>query len=490
VPQEISAQLDSLRRDWPEVAHAELRSGKRFEFRNGVIGIGMATLDELASTAENSSGAVLAFLVGHEAWHSVQKARHTPGEIATMRDNRMLECEADFMGGAAAYRYASSKGLVGHGLEDAHDDLVRWLGNGVLAGDPAVYLKPEARAWAASIGWAQAQAPGTIRYEGFKSAPADESGRAAETCRKIAGVSDGSLGGLEITWDHGTPPATGAATQTITMKAENKLNRRVAVDLLIPTWLDYLPPLKPDQQPLTAPRPAPLALDVLDVVVELGPKQKMERSFSMKAFVSGYRSGEYGYYSFASPVAVFGRYSDLVASRYADPEQPHNYCISRIQNAASIADRTLLARIGAIAVAAGDDFEPVRSARVYDNSYGQLVDVIPAVNIGGDDWIQLGQGPASANLTLLRATEDQAVISEYARLKSLLEQVCGATEVAERPLAANAGPDVRSVEVPHFAPRASLRVSIWLRRDPGSPANGTQSGGGNVWAAVTRVSEH
>ena len=476
VPAPIVAQLERLRQSWPEVPRAEMRNDHRFGFDNDSIKLGAKALAEVEAAPENVNGVVLAFLLGREAWRAVQTAHHTPAEIYQMRRNRMRECEADFMGGAAAYRFLAAMGLDERSLELAHHGLTTYVSTkAVLANLADTYPAAKDRVSALAIGWGQARSPGLIRYAGRDSPPGSEAERADDTCRKITGISDGSRSLLEVNWAYDIPHESGPI-QTLKTIIENRSWRAVTVSTLIASWLRYYrPPPSPDDR-----IGEPVAFDVLDYTINLAPREKRVFTFEMRNFVSESRSTERAYYSHAS-------FLNPVVSRYAAPLGPIAYCLGRISAAPGFGDRSRLAKIGTIAMAAKEDFEPVANEPMSDVADGQMIKLIPGARLSDNDRIHVSRLGNSVSVTLLESEEDEPAIAEYKRMKALLEAVCGyANIVDETPTGWD--PEERILRIGSFAAGAAVQLFLVLNRRDQVGSDGTPAKGGSVFVSLHRDS--
>jgi hypothetical protein len=388
----------------------------------------------------------------------------------------MRECEADFMGGAAAYRFLATKGLDERALELSHHGLTAYVSTkAVLADSAATYPAADARVNALAIGWGQARSPGLIRYAGRDAIPGSEAERANETCRKITGISDGSKSLLNINWAFDIPFSSGPI-QMLKTTIENQSPRAVVANTLISSWLRYYrPPPSPDQKP-----GEPIAFDVLDYTVNLAPHEKRELTFEMRNFVSDFSSAERVYYSYAPMM-------NPVISRYAVPPGPISYCLGRFSAAPGIADRSLLAKIGTIAMAAKDDFEPVASEPMSDVADGQMIRLIPGVRISDYDMINVSRLGNNVSVHLFEAEEDAPAIAEYKRLKALLETVCGSANIVEE-TPTGWDPEEHILRIGSFAAKAEVQMFLVLKRRDQIRSDGPAAKGGTVFVSMNRDS--
>jgi len=479
VPETIVATLDRLRLDWPQTPQPQMRNGRRFDYYDGTIRVGQVTFDELEGAPENQSGVILSFLLGHEAWHGVQYAEHSMAEIRRMGDNRQLECEADFMGAAAAYRLLKARGLTQEALEDARRSLMRYVRRtAALAGDASSYPAANQRAETIAIGWGQAASPALIRYVGRGRVPSTEIDRAADICIKIVALSDGSVGGLEINWLSEPVKASGP-TETWQMHAENQLKRAIVTNFIAIVWLEQFTPYvwpANGQEAIQPERPEPAAFEVIDITVPLAPDQKIDRTYDFRRIELPPGDGpESSYYSRADLRRAMRYSTPLVSSRYQTPVVAPNYCIDRISGAPRSADRLLLARLGTIALAARDDFSAIGSSRVADNVYGRTIQLQRALNFSGNDSINISSGSVTAGAEIFRDEADQPAIDEYARLRALLQTTCGAANIIDTKPNEHGEP---SLQISNFAPYADIRMTLDLDRSrPWTDQTGPRTGG-------------
>ncbi len=460
VPEVVSGQLDRLRTQWPEVSRAEMRGGRRFEYRDNSIRVGTDTLRDLASDPANANGVVLTFLLAHEGWHAVQYARRSAAEIQLMKENRMLECEADFMGAAVAYRAAAAAGLSPDALSSSRRALQAYFrAHSARPGGAAAYPSPDNRALTISIGWSQAASPGLFRNAAGRPAPMAEDARANQVCARITHTGDSSLGIVVTNW-----PQQNIALQTETplvertMTVENRSPRPVTVGFLALSRY-----VGPDDRPVLGGPDDSEIYDILDDTLTIPPRGSETRTYS---FPSRNAPGVRGYSWLETPVAA-GPFSQLIVSRYADVEAPVAYCFERVAGAAeeSAQDRALLARLASIALAAEDDFRPILGREAYDSERGsRSVAVMAALNPTGEDTISSGISGASVFMTVFKNDDEAAVMAEFTRLKGLLRRLCGPASMTAEALNPGEEPGMEVMALDRFAPRASVRLAVGLQR--------------------------
>jgi hypothetical protein len=241
---------------------------------------------------------------------------------------------------------------------------------------------------------------------------------------------------------------------------ENPSERAIVANFLVPAWLYFYPPYTSDE-PAKAPR-EPLAFDILDATLTISPKETKDIRFVMRRHIEPTDWDPYA--------ASYGSYADSFpsfSSRYAVAEGPRTYCMNRIGSASRIADRALLARIAVIAVAADDDFDAVAGDVSTDRLSGQYRELIRALDPDGEGLISTSASGASAQIVLSRG-DIEAGTAEFARVKSVLESVCGAGSVVEWPTSV-ADPSSRSISLNAFAPKARVVINMWISSPPTGP---------------------
>lgn len=458
VPAEIVRQLDRLRADWPEVPQAQLRDGQRFEFHNRSIRVGVATLRDLASDPGNADGAVLTFLLAHEGWHAVQHVRRTSAEISLMKENRMLECEADFMGAAMAYRILAAQGLVPEAMARARRAIqahIRARSTGF--GGAAAYPDADLRATTIGIGWAQARSPDLFGNAEGRPAPAmAEDARAADVCARIGHGGDSSLGVVRLAWDNDRPLTEDANGRRIRHATfQNLSSRRVIVRLLAPSRY-----VRGNPGGESEARQDAEIYHVIDDSITLEGNQTVTRDYDLPRYAAAQADDFY----WAETPSMYGGRPRMTMSRYAEGEAPVRYCFERIGQIPRAADRAMLARIAAIALAAEDDFRPVMGWEAYDTSYEfRQIALIPALNPAGVDMITASPSGSSVLARVLSHADAAVLRSEFDRVRALLSGLCGADAVVED---RNGGgrPGDLTFTIARFAPRAQVQLMLFNPR--------------------------
>jgi len=467
VPAEVTGRLDRLRLVWPQVPRAEMRSGQRFEYRDGTIRVGATTLADLAKDPNNASGVVLDFLLAHEGWHSVQYASRGEQEIERMKLNRMLECEADYMGAAQARRMLPD--VDAEAAEAARRSLqayVRARSGGF--GGAAAYPPAQIRTLAVAIGWAQAgQAGFFLRADGSPAPARPEQAGAAAVCEKLVNAGDPSQGALWLRQRDETLNPDPAQGLDRIVDAENRSARPVTASVLA---------IGRHTRPVDAGKGPGLDDSEVFAVIEdsfsLPPKGKLARTYKLPPYPAEMGDGWW----WDLPMASGGPAPHLATSRYEDPEAAIAYCSDNFHKVARAADRAMLARLALIAGAAEDDFRPILGWQSYDTEYGRIVSIREATDPGVDGTVTLPrQGDPSAFVTVFKSEEEDAVTAEFARLKALLIQVCGAQSVVAMAPLPEGPPDPDSYTILRLAPRASVRMNLNLWR-----LHYQRTGGGSI----------
>jgi hypothetical protein len=477
---QIAVQVDALRQLWPETAPVEFYDGGRFEFRSGKIRIGDGALTELDGTVENSDGVVLAFVLGHEAWHSVQNARYDQAQFRLMQANKMLECEADFMGGAAAYRRMAAAGLGEREMAASHDRLMDWLkSRPIRAGIADTYPTPTQRGWAAAFGWGQAATPDVIRYDG-SSPPADEAGRANRTCRKIVKEGDGSLGMVSVSWVRaaaaGALPGDSGVAYDLRVKNAGKLP--ITVNLLVPTWYITSPP---DEDVLFEG----MVQDALDLTIELASEEMIDRTIAFENEGGEIEADDYFSVSLVDVNSASGAFGEFLSTYYTQADSEGPYCIDQIRKAGPLPDGMLLTRFATVGITAGADFEPILSNRYYDEPFSRTYELIPAIAQSDEDQAYFGSGNPYVMLGVVRFEADQGAIDEYERLKQVFTLLCGAENVVEAERQSDS-PQNRMFTIARFAPKARFDLRLYLKRYTYGQGDSGEDKGGSLNAYIWR----
>ena len=376
----------------------------------------------------------------------------------------MLECEADFMGGAAAYRFAATQSRDFGELAESHDRLIKWVRNqSIRAGVAYTYPSPEARGWAASIGWAQAEDPSRIRYRGYQPA-SNERERAFETCRKIVALTDGSLGMVEFTWDQLRPDPNSIDKEFI-LHARNRSSRAITVDLLVPTWLSIFPASNDLESEAYREWSA---FDVADLRIELGPYAEFSRPMRFNGLPDDALIDDFYAYTDVQTPSPNGRYTRLISSDYSNPLPEFGACLAGLRqlkhgssDAFEVRDLALWARIGAAALAAQSDFSAILSRRFLDDVGGKSYEPIPAVSFSTLDSVRFSTGRSYATFMVGEHTNDADYLAHYDRLAEALKSMCG-----ESSLTSDDASNPELGRNASIAPRFSTHASVAIRSQP------------------------
>jgi hypothetical protein len=466
----VTGIAGQLRQRWPGTGEVVYAAGRRIEFRDGKITLGKERLAELARVEPiPATPAVLTFLLSHEAWHSVQAALLPAFEYSQMREDTRLECEADAMGGAAAYRLLSAR-LSGDQLDAAFARILDYVektpANGPLA---YRYLSPDDRQLAIETGWNSETRPSFFGNQGFAVSP-DRDASIRLFCRQLSGVSDGAIGWLET--QIAEKPGDNSLLRSVT--ATNEGDRPIEAHLLGLIWEGRY---GEDRRRLRG---------IHQVEVLLQPKEvrKIEIVFDPAYPKNRAPAGTYNYIYLPKVL----RYSNSWSSvRYVGAYSKEEYCIDKMSSATKITDRVIFSRLGLIADAAIDDFSAIRSSnRVIDSKNGRNIGILPAFQFDPSDTISIREYGASQAYLGIRMATDEQVITEYRRIRSLIVELCGPASIADLPQSEIRPDPIVPFTVNRFGRHASLTMYLSMMGVYPREAGKDQVQGGSINFSLDR----
>jgi len=432
VTRQVSDEFAYLKQIWPQVAEPRIVDSEAAEFREGQILLGRPALQRLA---DGGGDVVLQFILAHEAWHSVQAARHSQAELDGLRADRLLECEADFMAAAATADRLAKASVPAEQSQQSRGKLEDFIQRKAPSTNPANnYLSPESRAWTIALGWHAALKPELFSFVPDLSKHLDTAAR--QTCEMLANISDGSIGMVtasasqKLVWaeEAGIP-------HPITVILSNSSNKKIRVSyLLVEGWVHP-----------NAPR------EIIKLIYDqktIAPGSKNDYTYDV-AFPEQRDDG--------GLIDLWLSGSDLLTTKYVEEiPRPADSCYGRLLSAADPASRPIFQSLATIALAAPDDFKAVRSQSFKDTAPGtRTYDFTAGLAHDDSDDIQISSESSFATLTLLKDESEDRLNQEYDRVKQLILSVCAATEQASR--------HGVTLTISEFAPGVdvSLDKAIW-----------------------------
>lgn len=498
-PANIQATLAALREEWPEMAEALLVDGAQLEFRNGQIQLGRSAIEEVIALPEHGV-AILNFLLAHEAWHSVQAKRRTAGELSRMREVRMLECEADFMGGAAAYRVSWRSGL------SASDRVAGRLATAAfvrerhgLGSNSIYYPSADRRATTFELGWAQAEAAASLRAgENGSPLKLSEPDKAFEICLRISEVSDGAAGNLNVVSNlEQVAGADAHQGQRRAVTFRNYSARRILAGVLVlGRWQWDV--VRDDELGISKSDRRSTAYAAITDEVLIQPNSSVTRHYFMPD-LNEKPVDSFGFSLAEFPVFWGAGGSAYITAHYADAEgkpspatlgKDNGLCYLRAKHADRSADRALLNRLGTIGLTVGEDFRPLGGQQFSDLFGMRRVSLIGGLARSRDDHISIYPSvPPTVSIVAFKNDDVAKVRAEFARLKSMFREVCGTDAMVEAPLYGTETEGDQSVSTQRFADGAFLNMYliVWSKvRDPEVVARSSELKGAQITIAISR----
>lgn len=466
LPPDVEGRMKLLRAQWPEVGTAVLADGERFEYRDGAIRVGEETLVHLDALEDKAT--VLDFLLAHEAWHSVQFKQRTFAEVGRMRVTKMLECEADFMGAAAAYRLTSARAIPQAHLEAARVAVEYFVrGSPVDGGDSSTYPSPDLRAVTIGLGWAHA-ASVTAISAGSEGIPwtEPEHSKAYQVCQRISGISDGAAGNLNIFYDSILSQEVGGKRGHLAdLTFQNYSARPILAGIMALGKRHWRTPLNLEMPAKSSSTTYAAVLD--DVLVPA--QSKVTRRYFIPDDLRESQTDDFSVATF--PFTWGNDGNGLLTARYADGALPnaaelgvdHGFCYPNIARSKKTADRALLTRLATIALAAPESFRPLASDQFVDQFGARRVSLIGGLSRTKDDHITLNAtAPPTVHISAFSSDDEKTVRAEFARLKSLFYEVCGQTAIVEHASGPAEPKGDQSISTTRFAPGAYVAMNITL----------------------------
>lgn len=465
----VQAIMTALRQIWPEASQVVFTERNQFEFRRGQIELGRARLDELArQEAGSDAPAIMTFLLSHEAWHSVQAKRYSQTDFLEMREDKRLECEADAIGGGAAYRLLA-RTLGPEQLEAAQKRILDYIVSAKPSGPLAYrYLSPADRGEAVSAGWNMQRSSGSFRLVGIAGQLPQEQALSL-FCRAKTGYSDGSIGMVRTTQTIDKRP-DGSEVRHVT--ASSKSKQTINASFLAVQW--GVEPYPSEDRRLRQ-------VQLVSVTLPPNGSKQFDLTFAAVVPTNPAESGGYGYVTFYN---VSGRGSGAT-SVYLTDDARIQYCGDKLLQLPGASDRVKFSRLVLIGDAALDDFSAIRSNRITDNEWSRYIEILPAFRFGEQDQIvSYNSGTSEADLELARYESDDDGIAEFDRVKALVIGACGQSAVADGSPSPTS-PHQRFFIVDRFTRRSSLEISLNFEADFPRPAEGAPVRGG--WLSVRIV---
>jgi hypothetical protein len=448
-PDDLSRQVTDefayLKSLWPQVAEPTIVAGDAIEFRAGRIELGQQALQRLVDDGRPfGSDTVVQFILAHEAWHSAQAARNDPAELDRLRGNRVLECEADFMGAAAVAARSAKSGVPADLSQEARSKLEDFIENKAPAADAAGnYLSPEWRSKVITLGWHATLKPELFAF--VPDGPNHLEAAARQVCEMAANVSDGSIGRVVVSSssksvrlkDNPTPPA-------IVVTVNNNSTKKIEISyLLVETWWHVDGPMSPEIAQLVYDR------KIVD------PKSKADYNYSVTFRPPESLGGVLSAWSTHVPLL-----GGLVTTKYVEEmARPSDSCYGKLLAVAEPGDRAMFSALATIALAAPDDFKAVRSQSFQDSGPGmKTYDFTAGLARDGLDNIEITSSGSWASLTALNSDSEPRVLEEYARIKRVILAACPATAQERTSKEGTVG-----VWIDEFAPgvTVALGTNIW-----------------------------
>ncbi|UAB78918.1 hypothetical protein INR77_04245 [Erythrobacter sp. SCSIO 43205] len=462
--------------EWVSMPELRITSGDRIEFKDGTVSLGQLKLDEINELVGRD--AIIAFVLSHEAWHWVQSQGYTPNQISQLQEARMLECEADFMGGFASYRALKSVDMNRSELEAAKLAIEAFIAVNQPQNDELRHYPPQNRRRSVfGLGWSQARSGQALSLSGNLSEQVpNEIEVLSQICLRITEASDGSLGQI---WTRSRTKSVDGGFE-ILVEIENQSNRPISVGTLALGTVNIAQrgrrtisgtPRVGFIEPDGPSRIATAYHAVIDQITVGGGAQA-----TRSLYIPHDRTLEEGdeadyrrrYFGTEYPFAFLGT-GNLVTSRYADlapSSQPigirtdQRHCITRQQRPPRRSDRALFNRITLAAKTANENFRPLAGTRVRDNPYlGRSIALRDGVRQSEWDVINLnGILPPNVQLSAFESEDVDALESEFQRLKGLFSELCGESAMSVTAPFIGAKSDMDTFYVREFADGVELSV--------------------------------